>query len=125
MSTHNNCMHVKIVEIPEIQPAPTNVPQQYNIDPHPIHADMPIMTQVMGERSRHLRGLGQLPRLWARAKRATPKLGSFGQVRSGKGGAKRETPKSGPSGQSTVTQEEYEALKRRVKEQEARNECQK
>uniref|UniRef100_A0A803PUK3 Uncharacterized protein n=1 Tax=Cannabis sativa TaxID=3483 RepID=A0A803PUK3_CANSA len=35
--------------------------------------DMLVMTQVMGERSRHLRGLSQLPRRRVGAKKATPR----------------------------------------------------
>uniref|UniRef100_A0A803NHQ2 Transposase-associated domain-containing protein n=1 Tax=Cannabis sativa TaxID=3483 RepID=A0A803NHQ2_CANSA len=65
---------------------------------------MPVMTQVLGEWTRHLRGMGQLSRLMT--------------------GAKRATPRAGPLGQPTATLEEYEALRRRVEEQEARNEWQ-
>uniref|UniRef100_A0A803NSN0 Uncharacterized protein n=1 Tax=Cannabis sativa TaxID=3483 RepID=A0A803NSN0_CANSA len=49
---------------------------------------MHVMTQLLGERSCNLRGLGELPRL--------------------KTGAKRATPRASPSRQPTITQEEYE-----------------
>ncbi|KAM6547108.1 hypothetical protein CsatB_027844 [Cannabis sativa] len=97
---HRQQLHAKMVEIRDTQPTPADAPRQYSVDPTQFPADTHIMTQVLGERSRHLRGVGPLPRLKVVAKRATPRPGA--------------------SRQASVTQEEYEALKKRVEEQEAR-----
>jgi hypothetical protein len=56
------------------------------------------MTQVLGERSRHLRGFGHLPRL--------------------KGVGAKRAPATHPSAPPTVTMEQYEALQKKVEEAE-------
>ncbi|XP_060961843.1 uncharacterized protein LOC133032041 [Cannabis sativa] len=54
----------QMVEIAATQPAPTaDEPEEPAVDPTQYPRDLPVMTQVLGERSRHLRGFGHLPRL--------------------------------------------------------------
>ncbi|XP_060971679.1 uncharacterized protein LOC133037918 [Cannabis sativa] len=89
----------QMVEIAATQPAPTeDEPEEPAVDPTQYPRDLPVMTQVLGERSRHLRGFGHLPRL--------------------KGVGAKRAPATHPSAQPTVTMEQYEALQKKVEEAE-------
>ncbi|KAM6582386.1 hypothetical protein CsatB_009388 [Cannabis sativa] len=89
----------QMVEIAATQQAPTeDEPEEPAVDPTQYPRDLPVMTQVLGERSRHLRGFGHLPRL--------------------KGVGAKRAPATHPSAQPTVTMEQYEALQKKVEEAE-------
>ncbi|XP_060962005.1 uncharacterized protein LOC115718935 [Cannabis sativa] len=84
----------QMVEIAATQPAPTeDEPDEPAVDPTQYPRDLPVMTQVLGERSRHLRGFGHLPRL--------------------KGVGAKRAPATHPSAPPTVTMEQYEALQKK------------
>ncbi|XP_060965121.1 uncharacterized protein LOC115719142 [Cannabis sativa] len=90
----------QMVEIAATQPAPTeDEPEEPAVDPTEYPRDLPVMTQVLGERSRHLKAFGHLPRL--------------------KGVGAKRAPATHPSAPPTVTmeqrfQDQFEYLSRAV-----------
>ncbi|KAM6556619.1 hypothetical protein CsatB_003638 [Cannabis sativa] len=89
----------QIVELAATQPAPTeDQPDEPAVNPTQYPRDLPVMTQVLGERSRHLRGFGHLPRL--------------------KGVGAKRAPATHSSAPPTVTMEQYEVLQKKVEEAE-------
>ncbi|KAM6545501.1 hypothetical protein CsatB_026237 [Cannabis sativa] len=84
-------------ELAANQSTPTeDQPDETNIDPTQYSRDLPVMTQVLGEQSRHVRGFSHLSRLKAV-------------------GGKRAHTITSPASQ-TITMEQYKALQKKVEE---------